>query len=196
MTIFIERRRELSGDSLADLITESERAGLQFVRRLVEEWVNGANRFDHPGEALFAVWVDGQLVGVCGLNVNPYAAQERIGRVRHLYVLSAFRRLGVGRHLVTQVIETARGRFDILRLRTMNPAAAQFYEASAFVHLEPLSKTQRTSWSWRLHAQPHRGSLRSPSPAGIRRERIALIYGPTNVEGRYARVREEISAVS
>jgi GNAT superfamily N-acetyltransferase len=172
MTIFIERRRELSGDSLGDLITESERAGLQFVRRLVEEWVNGANRFDHPGEAFFAVWVDGQLVGICGLNVDPYAAQERIGRVRHLYVLSAFRRLGVGRHLITQVIETAIGRFDILRLRTTDPAAAQFYEALGFrpsiqdaTHVMELASARPTPQS----TGP--GARFARPPAGIRREK-------------------------
>jgi GNAT superfamily N-acetyltransferase len=72
------------------------------------------------------------VVGVCGLNVDPYAAEPRVGRVRHLYVLSGQRRLGVGRRLVSEVIEAARGRFDRLRLRTENPGAAQFYEAIGF----------------------------------------------------------------
>jgi len=72
------------------------------------------------------------LVGVCGLNIDPYAADRRVGRVRHLYVLSAFRRRGVGRHLVTAVIEMARGRFDRLHLRTENAGAARFYEALGF----------------------------------------------------------------
>ena len=94
---FIERLRDLPADRVGELLAESERAGSRFVRRLVDEWANGANRFDRPGESLFAAWVGGRLVGVCGLNVDPYARDERIGRVRHLYVLSAFRRLGVAR---------------------------------------------------------------------------------------------------
>ena len=60
------------------------------------------------------------------------SAAARVGRVRHLYVLSAYRRLGVGRQLVGGVIEAARGRFDILRLRTQNPAAARLYEQLGF----------------------------------------------------------------
>ena len=132
MTIVIERLRGLPVDSLGALIAESEQAGLRFVRRLVEEWGTGANRFDRSGEALFASWVDGQLVGVCGLNIDPYAADDRIGRLRHLYVRSAFRRRGVGGHLVTKAIETARGRFEVLRLRTTNSPAAQFYEPLGF----------------------------------------------------------------
>src|SRR3989442_1637640 len=99
MTILIERLRGLPVDSLAALIAESEQAGLRFVRRLVEEWGTGANRFDRSGEALFAARVDGELVGVCGLNIDPYAANDRIGRLRHLYVRSAFRRRG-GRSFV------------------------------------------------------------------------------------------------
>src|SRR6266852_1470350 len=110
MAILIERLRDLPVDSLAALTAESEQAGLRFVRRLVEEWGTGANRFDRSGEALFAAWVDGELVGVCGLNIDPYAANDRIGRLRHLYVRSAFRRHGVGARLVTKDIETARGR--------------------------------------------------------------------------------------
>ena len=88
--------------------------------------------FDRPGEALFGMWVGGQLVAVCGLNVDPYGGDHRIGRVRHLYVQSACRRLGVGRDLVTQAIGAARGHFDTLRLRTANPAAARLYEALGF----------------------------------------------------------------
>ncbi|PYM37670.1 MAG: hypothetical protein DME15_00540 [Candidatus Rokuibacteriota bacterium] len=40
--------------------------------------------------------------------------------------------VGVGRHLVTAVIEMARGRFDRLHLRTENAGAARFYEALGF----------------------------------------------------------------
>jgi GNAT superfamily N-acetyltransferase len=128
----IERLHDLPIGSLGVLIAEGEHTGSRFVRRLAEEWATGVNRFDRPGEVLFGAWIDEQLVGVCGLNVDPYGAEDRVGRVRHLYVLSAFRRLGVGRRLVTEVLVAARGRFDIVRLRTTNPSAARLYEALGF----------------------------------------------------------------
>lgn len=132
MADVIERLHELPVDALGALVVESEQAGSTFVRRLVEEWVDGTNRFDRPGEALFGLWVDGQLVGVCGLNVDPYTDAARVGRVRHLYVLQAFRRHGAGRRLVNEVIEVGRSSFAVLRLRTTNPAAARLYEAIGF----------------------------------------------------------------
>ena len=52
--------------------------------------------------------------------------------MRHLYVLRSVRRLGVGRALVGEVVQAARGPFDRLRLRTENPAAAALYEALGF----------------------------------------------------------------
>jgi len=118
--------------SLGALLAESERAGFRFVSRLVDEWVSGANRFDRSGEALFAAWVDGQVAGVCGLNIDPYSADGRVGRVRHLYVLAELRRHGIGRQLVAEVVRAAQSGFDILRLRTGNPSAARFYEALGF----------------------------------------------------------------
>jgi len=123
---------ELSPGSLDVLLAESEQAGSSIVRRLVDEWVSGANRFDRAGEALFAVRIEGRLVGVCGLNVDPYSAEPRLGRVRHLYVLSAYRRRGIGRQLVAEVIAASRGRFDHLCLSTGNPVAARFYERLGF----------------------------------------------------------------
>jgi GNAT superfamily N-acetyltransferase len=127
----IERLADLPA-SLVALVAESEQRGYQFVRRLADEWATGANRFDKPGEALFGAWVAGRLLGVCGLNIDPYVADERIGRIRHLYVLEEFRRHGIGRRLVEAVVEAARGRFTVLRLRTESALAAAFYEKLGF----------------------------------------------------------------
>ena len=128
----IERLPELPADRVAPLITESEQAGLRFVRRLAEDWATGRNRFDRPGEALFGALTGGHLLGVCGLNVDPNADDPSVGRVRHLYVLTAHRRLGVGRQLVVTVVAAAHGPFAMLRLSTANPEAARLYEALGF----------------------------------------------------------------
>ena len=125
------RLRELPA-GIDALVTESETAGMRLVRRLVDEWRGGSNRFDRPGEALFGAWLGERLVGVCGLNVDPYAGDPGIGRVRHLYVLVAARRHGAARALMAEVLGAARGRFPTLRLSTTNPAAARLYESLGF----------------------------------------------------------------
>jgi ribosomal protein S18 acetylase RimI-like enzyme len=132
MRALIERVSGAPTDRLATLVAESERQGFRFVRRLVEEWESGANRFDRPGEALFVARVGDDVVGVCGLNVDPYAGDSTIGRVRHLYVLVPHRRSGIGEQLVADVLEAARGRFERLRLRTTNAIAARLYERLGF----------------------------------------------------------------
>jgi len=128
----IERLKGSPADCLGALIAESEQYGLRFVRRLADEWSSGANRFDRPGEVLLVARIAGHIVGVCGLNVGPYAAVPSIGRVRHLYVLTAHRRIGVGRQLVSEIIHSARGQFDSLHLRTQSVVAAQLYERLGF----------------------------------------------------------------
>jgi GNAT superfamily N-acetyltransferase len=127
-----ERLHELPPARVGDLLADSEAAGSRIVRRLVDEWADGTNQFDRPGEALFGALMAGRLVGVCGLNVDPYAGDARVGRVRHLYVLTPLRRHGVGQQLVARVIEAAGDRFESLRLRTNNEAAARLYEAIGF----------------------------------------------------------------
>jgi GNAT superfamily N-acetyltransferase len=119
-------------EALAPLIAESEREGWRFVRRLAEEWARGANRFDRPGEALFVARAGASVIGVCGLNADPYAANGAVGRVRRLYVLRAYRGQGVGRRLVQAVVAAAAGRFRTLRLRTASPKAARLFERLGF----------------------------------------------------------------
>jgi RimJ/RimL family protein N-acetyltransferase len=55
-----------------------------------------------------------------------------VGRVRHLYVLTAYRRHGIGARLVSEIVGAARGRFHTLRLTTRDPAAARLYERLGF----------------------------------------------------------------
>jgi GNAT superfamily N-acetyltransferase len=132
MDVTIEHLTDLPRAVLVGLVVESEAAGLRFVRRLSDEWTANTNRFDQPGEALFGAWAAAHLVGVCGLNVDPYTEDGKVGRVRHLYVLTPFRRLGIGRQLVQTLVAAAQGRFRSLRLRTENREAAVFYERLGF----------------------------------------------------------------
>jgi GNAT superfamily N-acetyltransferase len=132
MHVIVDRLLDLPVDSLARLVTESEQAGWSFLRRLRDEWATGANRFDKPGEAIFGAWTAGTLIGVCGLNIDPYIEDVRVGRVRHLYVLYDFRRVGVGRRLVEAVVAAAKGWFTSLRLRTESVEAADCYEQLGF----------------------------------------------------------------
>lgn len=129
--ISVERLQQSPAAILGALVSDSEAQGVRFVRRLVDEWSTGDNRFDQPGEALFVAHRAGTIVGVCGLNVDPYEGPH-VGRVRHLYVLSTHRRLGIGARLVAEVMRTARASFDRLRLRTANPGAAALYERLGF----------------------------------------------------------------
>ena len=136
MTIEIVPLTSLSIDGFEALVEESEAEGVFPLGRLVREWGTGENRFDRPGEALFAAVDDnGRLLGVCGLNRDPYLDDPDVGRVRHLYVARAGRGRGVGGRLVRAVIEAARGRFTRLRLRTDCSIAAGFYRSLGFERL-------------------------------------------------------------
>lgn len=126
----IVRTTELDVEAVQVLRAESSREGFRFMERLCEEWVSGANRFDDAGEALFLALADGGVIGICGLNCDPYSPDARTGRVRRLYVLRAHRRGGVGRALLEAVIAHARKHFDRLRVRT--DAADDFYNAHGF----------------------------------------------------------------
>jgi GNAT superfamily N-acetyltransferase len=132
MTVAVDPVRALPLDDLAPLVAESEREGWRFVRRLVDEWVAGTNRFDRPGEALFVAWLGESIIGVCGLNADPYTADGATGRVRRLYVLRAYRGRGVGGSLLRAVLTAATGRFKRLRVRTENPEAGRLYRRHGF----------------------------------------------------------------
>ena len=126
----IIRIEEIETHSLEDLRNESLREGFGHVARLCEDWASGFNRFNAPGEALFVALAGNEIVGVCGLNCDPYTCDARVGRIRRLYVARAHRRRGVGRALLNAVVTHARAHFKVLRVRTEE--AGKFFSAQGF----------------------------------------------------------------
>jgi GNAT superfamily N-acetyltransferase len=118
------------------LQSEAQDEGYDSVETLVEEWASGANRFDAPGEALCGHLDQGLLVAVGGLNCDPFAGRPDMGRIRRVYVRPAWRNCGIGRALVTALVDEARTHFTCVRLRAENAGAARLYESMGFVSIE------------------------------------------------------------
>lgn len=136
----IDRVTSLDTYDLNSLIEESIAEGYRFIKRLVDEFEDGSNRFNKTGEALFVALIDNRVVGVGGLNIDPYRDDKNVGRVRHVYVLKSSRRLGVGKELLRTIIEEAKKHFSILTLTTDNPVADRLYIASGFTKVEGWNK--------------------------------------------------------
>ncbi len=128
----VVRRIETIPSDLEGLVDASLKEGFDFVARLRDDWNAGANRFDRPGEGLFEARIEGQLVGICGLNRDPYTPEAKVARVRRMYVLPSFRRGGVGMRLVESVLKCASERFVRIRLRTETEVASRFYCSLGF----------------------------------------------------------------
>ena len=131
MPIRIEPATAL-GPDLDPLVAEADAEGHLFMHRLRDAWASCENRFDRPGELLLTACIDGRLIGVGGLNRDPFAQDAGIGRLRHLYVAQSARRLGVGTVLVHRLLAHAASHFALIRLRTFSPDAAAFYARLGF----------------------------------------------------------------
>jgi GNAT superfamily N-acetyltransferase len=118
-----------------ELQAEARAEGYDFIDTLVRDWASGANRFDRSGETVLGCFDEDMLVAVGGLNIDPFAGDPKTGRIRRIYVRREWRRKGIGRDLVTALIEEARRSFRFVRLRAENPDAARVYERLGFVPL-------------------------------------------------------------
>lgn len=121
---------------------ESERQGHRMLLRFAENWRDGTNRFDRPGEQVVGAYVEGRLIGLCGRNRDPYDGFAGAGRVRHLYVALSHRRSGVGRALVERTIDGADAWFNYLNTNCA-PEAAAFYERLGFAPISGAHVTHR-----------------------------------------------------
>lgn len=120
---------------------ESKQDGFRFLEKMRNEWLAGKNRFQKPGEMLYGVFDGEKLVAIGGINVDPYASAPGVGRVRHLYVLKAYRRSGLGQSLVERMLKDGTRYFTSFHLRTDTSAAAAFYESIGFKRVDLESAT-------------------------------------------------------
>jgi len=109
------------------LLKESKANGYDFIQRAIDDWNRGTNQFSKPGEKLFGLTLSTELIGIGGLNCDPYISDKNIGRVRHLYVKEAYRKKGNATLLMNMIINEAKHHYTVLRLFTDNPGAGQFY---------------------------------------------------------------------
>jgi GNAT superfamily N-acetyltransferase len=123
------------GDELPDEITglaaEARAEGHGNVDRLVSEWASGAMRFEAEGEALFAVYLEGELAGIGGVTREPLASDAPVMRARRLYVAPRFRGQGVATALVDAIIQQGfqvAGRLNV----NAHPASVGFWEKAGF----------------------------------------------------------------
>jgi N-acetylglutamate synthase-like GNAT family acetyltransferase len=114
----------------------SIKEGFDPMQWLQEDWEKGKNRFDAEGEAFYVVRSDGRLIGLCGLNRDPYALKDGVCKLRRLYIFPAVRRRGVGRSLVKRAIDDARGYFNVVHLRTLDSRSAAFFESIGFTAVD------------------------------------------------------------
>ena len=126
---------------IEEMRQEARDEGYDFLDRLVEDWLSGENRFDGPGETFSGCFEEGMLVGVGGLNRDPFLADPRVGRIRRVYVRRAWRNRGAGEVLVKSLLGTARKSFRSVRLRAENTGAARLYERIGFAPIDDPSAT-------------------------------------------------------
>jgi ribosomal protein S18 acetylase RimI-like enzyme len=122
------------------LIAAARSEGYRFVDRLFDEWRSGSNCFAGDGEAFLGAFSSGMLIAFGGLNRDPYRNQ-RVARIRHVYVLPEYRRKGVGRQLVAAILSIGENRYRYVRLRASDGTAANFYKALGFTRTNEVDST-------------------------------------------------------
>src|SRR5438128_2689816 len=99
-------RFELVTDTLppgfAALLAESQSEGHELLTRFVKALANGSERYDGITAHYLAVWREGELIALGGIAPDYYLTDPTIGRLQHVYVARAYRRVGVGAALVRE----------------------------------------------------------------------------------------------
>jgi GNAT superfamily N-acetyltransferase len=131
--ITIKRLDSADSEGISKLVEESKRDGFRFLERLVTEYQSGENTFQKPGEMLAGAYHDETLIGIGGINQDPYSQHEKAGRIRRFYVLKEHRRQGVGELLLSALLTAADDFFDFAVLRTDTKEASLFYIQAGFI---------------------------------------------------------------
>jgi GNAT superfamily N-acetyltransferase len=130
----VKQIKDLSYDDLNQMVKESKEDGFRFLERLVNDYKNGTNNFNMPGESLYGVFnKEDVLIAIGGLNIDPFSNEQKIGRLRRFYVSKDYRRNGLGRLLLKKIICDAKNYYKVLVLHTDTEQADKFYNSFGFL---------------------------------------------------------------
>ncbi|MBP3972418.1 GNAT family N-acetyltransferase [Bacillus sp. WL1] len=115
------------------LVQESKEEGFRFLKRLISEYENKINTFNKTGECLYGIFQEGKLIGIGGLNEDPYSENNKIGRLRRFYISKDYRGVGLGNLLLNQLVSHAEKYFKVVVLHTDTKQGDAFYIANGFV---------------------------------------------------------------
>nr|WP_140417254.1 GNAT family N-acetyltransferase [Bacillus cereus] len=115
------------------LVQESKEEGFNFLTKLVNEYESEVNTFNKTGECLYGMFQEEMLIGIGGLNQDPYTEDNKIGRLRRFYISKDYRRIGLGNLLLNRLLSHAEKYFQIVILHTDTKQGDAFYIANGFV---------------------------------------------------------------
>ncbi|MGR5876884.1 GNAT family N-acetyltransferase [Bacillus pacificus] len=115
------------------LVQESKEEGFNFLIKLISEYENKINTFNKTGECLYGIFQGEKLIGIGGLNEDPYTENNKISRLRRFYILKNYRRIGLGKLLLNQLLSYAERILKVVVLHTDTKQGDAFYTANGFV---------------------------------------------------------------
>ena len=118
------------------LVQESKEEGFNFLKKLINEYENELNTFNKSGECLYGIFQGEKLIGIGGLNADPYTENNKIGRLRRFYIAKDYRRIGLGKLLLNKLLSHAEKYFKVVVLHTDTKQGDVFYTANGFVKRE------------------------------------------------------------
>ncbi len=118
------------------LVQESKEEGFKFLQKLINEYENELNTFNKSGECLYGIFQGEKLIGIGGLNADPYTENNKIGRLRRFYIAKDYRRIGLGKLLLNKLLSHAEKYFKVVVLHTDTKQGDVFYTANGFVKRE------------------------------------------------------------
>jgi len=117
------------------LIQESTKEGFNFLIKLINEYESKRNTFSKTGECLYGIFRGDTLIGIGGLNQDPYTKVNKIGRLRRFYISKDYRRIGLGKLLLKKLLRHAEKYFHVVVLYTDTKRGDEFYSANGFVKI-------------------------------------------------------------
>ncbi len=114
------------------LVQESKEEGFNFLIKLINEYESKRNTFSKRGECLYGIFREDKIIGIGGLNQNPNTKDIKIGRLRRFYISKDYRRIGLGKLLLKQLLSHAEKYFHVIVLHTDTKQGDKFYSANGF----------------------------------------------------------------